>query len=62
MVLLDLLKLPWQMFLMKGLELASKFPLRNHIFMEMKHGTHRIAVLDLVSKQIFFVILLKRLL
>jgi carbamoyl-phosphate synthase small subunit len=34
---------------MKGFELA-KFPLRNHIFMEM-NGTHRIAVLDLGIKR-----------
>jgi carbamoyl-phosphate synthase small subunit len=39
-------------------ELASKFPQRNHIYGD-EHGTHRIAVLDLGIKEIFFAILLK---
>jgi hypothetical protein len=40
--------------------LLPKFPQRNHIFYGDEHGIHRIAVL--VSKEIFFAILQKRLL
>jgi hypothetical protein len=43
---------------MKGLELASKVSQRNHFYGD-EHGTHRIAVLDLGIKEIFFAILLK---
>jgi carbamoyl-phosphate synthase small subunit len=39
--------------------LLPKFPQRNHIFYGDEHGTHRIAVLDLGIKEIFFAILLK---
>jgi carbamoyl-phosphate synthase small subunit len=45
---------------MKGLELASKVSTKEPYFYGDEHGNHRIAVL--VSKEIFFAILQKRLL
>jgi carbamoyl-phosphate synthase small subunit len=44
---------------MKGLELASKVSTKEPYFYGDEHGTHRIAVLDLGIKEIFFAILLK---